>query len=167
MGWASDNVPLMAMYAIGAWLFVPLGWHWALTFIAVAILSNLWFIASICSHCVNYGKEDCPSGYGKLSARLSKKGAPKDFPRAFNRNIWVVALGWALPFVAGIISVVRAFGNFLELAYSTIPLVAFCAVAFYVVPEMSKDKCRRCAMRKSCPGARLTGTPAPAKMNRR
>jgi len=159
MGWAYDNLPLIAMYALGTWLMLPFGWYIAIIYIVFAMAGNIWFIKSICSHCVNYDRKDCPSGYGKLSAKLSRKMSPKDFAKAFNRNIPVVALGWVLPFIAGVLHLVMAFGNFRAVGYSAIELVIFTVVAFYVLPEMSKDKCRKCAMRKSCPGARLVAPP--------
>jgi hypothetical protein len=163
MGWAYDNLPLIGMYVLGTWLMLPFGWHWAVLYIAYSIASNLWFIKSICSHCVCYAKGTCPSGYGKLSARLSRKGDPKDFARAFNRNVPVVALGWVLPFVAGVLQLVFSIGNFRAVGYAAVELVIFTIVAFYVLPEMSKGKCRDCAMRKRCPGAKFVGAPKGKK----
>lgn len=149
-------LPLASVYLLGAWVLWPLGWYFSLGYGLFAIASNLVFISTICARCVNYDRESCESGYGPISARLVRKRDSSDFPFYFRRYIPLVAAGWVLPLAGGAVLLAGSLGNTRSFVLNMLPLLVFAVVAFAVLPRSSRDSCRRCAMRRNCPGARFT-----------
>ncbi len=152
----AHNLPLLSLYLVGAWTLAPLGWVWPITYLLYCLGSNLWFIKSICPSCRLYGRAACPSGYGRVSARIAPRGDPSDFPRRFRRNIGVVALGWVIPLVGGAVVLSRSLQSALSTLYALVPLILFSILGFYALPALSKGGCGSCPMRRECPGARFT-----------
>jgi hypothetical protein len=149
-------LPLACVYLLGAWVLWPLGWYISLAYGLYAVISNLVFISTICACCANYGRPDCESGYGSVSARLVRRGRPGEFPSCFRRYIPLVAAGWALPALGGLAVLYRSMGSLRDLFFATVPLLVFSVVAFGVLPRSSRQSCERCAQRRNCPGARFT-----------
>jgi hypothetical protein len=149
-------LPLASVYLLGAWVLWPLGWYFSLGYGLFVIASNLVYISTVCARCAYHGSDRCPSGYGAVSARLAQKGSSKDFPHYFNRYVPLVAAGWVLPLAGGAVLLVGSSGNTRSFVFNMIPLLIFAVVAFGVLPRSSRESCRRCPMRRSCPGARFT-----------
>jgi hypothetical protein len=155
----AHNLPLAVTYGMGAFLFLslPLGWLWALLYVMYVIVSNLVFIRIVCVCCRNFGKRSCEAGYGAFAPRIGNKRDVTNFPGCFKRSMPVVASAWVLPVIGGAATLIRSRDSPLGLVYAATPLVAFCIIAFWAMPKMSKTGCRGCAMRDICPGARLVG----------
>jgi hypothetical protein len=149
-------LPLACVYFLGAWVLWPLGWFISLGYGIFVIASNLVFIATICACCANYGSTRCESGYGPIAARLAARGRNEDFPKCFRRYIGLVAAGWALPAIGGLVVVWRAFGDMRDMLFAVVPLLVFSIMAFGVLPRSSRESCARCAQRHNCPGTRFT-----------
>ncbi len=149
-------LPLAGVYFLGAWVLWPLGWYVALAYGIYAVIGNLVFIVTICACCANYGRRSCESGYGPVAARLVKRGRAEDFPSCFRRYIPLVAAGWALPAIGGLVIVYRSLGDLRGLIFAVVPLLIFSIMAFGVLPRSSRESCARCAQRYRCPGARFT-----------
>ena len=149
-------LPLASVYVLGAWVMWPLGWYVSLAYGLFAIISNLVFISTVCACCANFGRPGCESGYGPVSARLVPRGRPQDFPGCFRRYIPLVAAGWALPVIGGLLVLLRSMGGLRDIVFAIVPLLIFSIVAFGVLPRSSRESCARCAQRGNCPGARFT-----------
>ena len=149
-------LPLAGVYFLGAWVLWPLGWYVSLGYVLFAISSNLVFIVKICACCANFGRASCESGYGPIAARLVKRGRNEDFPSCFRRYIPLVAAGWALPAIGGLVVVFWSLGDLRDLLFALLPLLVFSIIAFGVLPRSSRESCARCAQRDNCPGARFT-----------
>jgi hypothetical protein len=149
-------LPLACVYLLGAWVLWPLGWYISLAYGFFAVASNLVFISTVCARCASFGRQSCSSGYGALSARLVRRGRPEDFPSCFRRYIPLVAAGWAVPAIGGLLVLYRSMGGLRELFFAIVPLLVFSVVAFGVLPRSSRHGCERCPQRRNCPGARFT-----------
>ena len=116
----------------------------------VIVFSLLWFWARICTHCYGWGSRACPSGYGRISARLFRKAKKPKFRRAFKQNIWSVALQWFVPLGVGVVFL------FLDLdPLLLVALIVFAIVGFIVLPLTSRHKgCADCPQRQDCPFTR-------------
>ena len=131
---------------LGALVFALCSWQAALLYLLVSLLGTLWFLKSICPHCLSYGTELCQSGYGLLSSKLFKRPEKTNFKRAFKRNIWVVALQWFLPLLGGIYCLYLTF-DYVLLAL----IIIFVLIAFVWLPTRSKKEgCARCPQRHDC-----------------
>jgi len=136
---------------LGALVFVQCSWLAALLYLMVSLLGTLWFLFSICPHCLTYGTELCSSGYGLLSSKLFKRREERNFKRAFKRNIWVVALQWFLPLLGGIYCLYLSFDLILLTT-----VIIFVLIAFVWLPTRSKKEgCARCPQRKDCAWTRV------------
>jgi len=149
-------LPLSCVYFLGAWVLWPLGWYVSLGYAVFVIISNLVFISTICACCASYGRQSCASGYGAISARLVRRGKPEGFPSCFKRYIPLVAAGWALPVIGGLVVLYLSMGDLRGLLFAIVPLLIFSIVAFGVLPRSSRESCARCSQRLNCPGARFT-----------
>ena len=115
-------------------------------YLVLFILGTLWFLVTICPNCRGYNSKACPSGYGLLSARLTKKAKNPDHNRAFKRNIASVAVQWFVPVLGAGFCLYQDFD-----VYLAGTLVIFCLVAFVWLPLNSKQGgCARCPQRKDC-----------------
>ena len=149
-------LPLVCVYFLGAWVLWPLGWHISLGYAVFVIVSNLVFISTVCACCASFGRPSCESGYGALSARLVRRGRPEEYPSRFKRYVPLVAAGWALPVMGGLLVLYRSIGDLRDVFFAIVPLLIFSMVAFGVLPRSSRESCARCPQRRNCPGARFT-----------
>ena len=145
------DTPVIVMYLVGTWMLVPLGWPWAAGYVICIVASNLWFLTTVCSRCRCHGRSDGPSLYCVMAGRLAKKGDVAQFARSFRRNSLVMAVGWILPPVGAIVLCVQAYGRGWTFAGSIVVLVAFCLIAFWLLPVGAKPRCGRCDNRDECP----------------
>ncbi|MBM4248567.1 MAG: hypothetical protein FJ149_03885 [Euryarchaeota archaeon] len=149
-------LPLACVYFLGAWVLLPLGWQVSLAYGLYVIASNLIFMVTICTSCANFGLRRCESGYGPVAARLAGRGRPEDFPRRFRLYIPLVAAGWVLPVLGGLVVLYRSLWGLRDMVLALVPVLVFSIMAFVVMPRSSRDSCSRCAQRDSCPGTRFT-----------
>jgi hypothetical protein len=141
------DAPVMIMYGFGAWLFLPIGWIGPVAYLMTVTLCSLWFIVRVCPHCVYHGRADGPSVYCTAATRLARKGDPQLFASRFRRNLGVIAVGWILPIIGGVVALLQ-----LEhLTYGLALLAVFGLVAFYLVPTAAKPSCERCLNKETCP----------------
>ncbi len=145
------DTPVIVMYVLGTWLLVPLGWLWAAGYVICVIASNWWFISRVCTHCRCYGQSNGPSLYCITASRLAKKAGKPMFAQRFRRNTKVVAVGWILPPLGGIVLLVRTYGCPWPFAGSFVMLLAFSLIAFWLAPVGAKPRCERCDNRNDCP----------------
>jgi hypothetical protein len=145
------DTPVVVMYVLGTWLLVPLGWAWGAGYVACVIVSNWWFTSRVCPHCRCYGRHDGPSLYCIIASRLAKKADKPLFAQHFRRNTKVMAAGWILPPIGGIVLLVRAYGCPWLFVGSIVMLMAFLLIAFWLVPVGAKPRCERCDNRDDCP----------------
>jgi hypothetical protein len=141
------DAPVMIMYGFGAWLFLPIGWIWSVAYLMTVTLCSLWFIVRVCPNCVYHGRADGPSVYCTLAKRLARKGDLHRFASRFRQNLSVMAIGWILPIIGGVV----ALRQLEELAYGLALLAVFGLVAFYLVPAAAKPSCERCLNKETCP----------------
>ena len=152
------DAPVMIMYGLGAWLFLPLGWIWSVAYLAVVTLCSLWFIVRVCPHCGCYGVRLCrqsacrvhadgPSVHCAIATRITDKGDPQLFASRFRQNLGVIALGWILPIIGGVAACCQPG----KLAYGLALLAVYGLVAFYFVPTAAKPRCGRCLNKTTCP----------------
>jgi hypothetical protein len=141
------DAPVMIMYGLGAWLFLPIGWIWSVAYLAVVTLCSLWFIVRVCPHCVYHGREDGPSVYCAVATRLTGKGELRLFTSRFRQNLGVTAVGWIAPIIGGAI----ALRQLDKPVHGLVLLAVFGLVAFYLVPTAAKPSCERCLNKETCP----------------
>jgi hypothetical protein len=149
------DAPVMIMYGLGAWLFLPTGWVWSVAYLAVVTGCSLWFIVRVCPHCVYHGREDGPSVYCAVATRLTSRGELRLFTSRFRQSLVVTAVGWLAPIVGGVMTLQQPD----RLAYGVVLLAVFGLVAFYLVPTAAKPSCERCLNKETCPrGGRTKDT---------
>lgn len=142
--------PVMLMYALGAWLFLPMGWIWPVGYLVTVVLCNLWFVVRVCPHCVYHDRTDGPSLYCALAARIADKGDPQRFASRFRHTAGVLASNWVLPIIGGVIAS-RQTG---EWVHGLALLTAFGVIAFYLVPTATEPSCSQCLNKDACPHGR-------------
>ena len=148
-----DNVPTLTMYALGTAIMWPLGWAWAVAYLAYSFVSIVLFWMRICPYCHHHGTLACPCGYGVLSAKLFPPRRNRDFRMVFRRNIILVFPSWFVPAGAGAYLLWKAF------TWPSLWLfVAFCVVGFALIPLISKlVGCRNCSIKEECPWMKPKG----------
>jgi hypothetical protein len=142
--------PVIIMYTLGAWLFLPLGWVWLVAYLVAVVICNLSFVTRVCGHCLYHGRADAPSLYCALATRFVAKGDPQRFASRFRRYTKVLAVNWILPIIGGVVALWRTS----EWAYGLALLPAFGLIAFYLVPLATRPSCQQCLNKDACPYAR-------------
>jgi hypothetical protein len=148
-----DNLPYMAMIALGAAIFcISVGstpWQWVLAagYVVYGAVGALWIMLFVCPWCHFYDTDSCPCGYGRMAARLRQKRDGDDFALRFRRHIPVIVPLWFLPPVAGVIALCLVFSwPLLGL------LVAFALNSYVILPLVSKHYgCAKCPQKETCP----------------
>ncbi|MFH1786322.1 MAG: hypothetical protein ABH829_01560 [archaeon] len=102
----------------------------------------------VCTNCYYYGKW-CPTGWGKLSARLFKKGKVDEFANSIGVKLAPATYGLLslVPIVLIIISLWQAFTS-----SKVVVLVLLLLVSAYSGSIGRKKSCANCKMRLICPG---------------
>jgi len=150
---AAANLPYVAMILLGA-ATIALGFHltpWAvagtLAYAVYGVGGALWIMVFVCPYCAYYGTRGCPCGYGKIAAKLVRKGDRECFAQKFKRHIPVIVPLWFIPLVAGVVALMQSFNGWL------LGLVGVFMVNSYVVlPLLAKrHNCGDCPQREGCP----------------
>jgi len=152
LGTLFHNIPYAGTILLGAVvIFFSLEgiyqWLFSGLFVVYGIVSTLWFILFLCAHCHSYGSPGCQSGFGRLAAKLRKRGDASLFRKKFKRHMPVVIPSWVVPAIVGVVS--------LALKFSLLKLIligAFVLISFVLLPLTSKKKgCSNCPQRDECP----------------
>ncbi|MCJ7745944.1 MAG: hypothetical protein MUP40_06630 [Actinobacteria bacterium] len=103
----------------------------------------------ICTNCYYYGRW-CPTGWGKLSALLFKKGDIEKFGESLGLKLAPATYGLLTltPLVLGTISAVQHFS-----AMKPVVLAAILIIGFYSGYIGRKKACAQCKMKLCCPGS--------------
>lgn len=148
-----DNIPYIGMLVIGAvtiassFSFSTYGVIGAVSYILYGILGSLWIMVFVCPHCHGYGNDGCPSGYGKVSAKMVEKKDQKYFAQKFRKHITVIVPLWIIPAVCGVIELIQSF-SWLMLFL----VLIFIVDAWVILPMLSKKQgCAKCPQKKQCP----------------
>ena len=148
-----DNLPYIAMISLGAsvlWVGLPDGsWRYlaAALYGAYGVTGAVWIIYFVCPYCRFYDTQLCPCGYGRISPRFRARQAVDRFAEQFRRHIPAIVPLWAIPLIAGIVTLVHgvAWGP-------VILLLAFVLNSFVLLPLVSrKYGCTRCPQKETCP----------------
>ena len=148
-----DNVPFGGMLLIGAvtiassFLFSTLGVIGALGYILYGIAGSIWLMIFVCPYCHGYGNDGCPSGYGKVSAKLVKRKDQEDFAQKFRKHIPAIVPLWIIPVICG------GIGLWLSFSWLLLCLVIiFIFDSWIILPMLSKKTgCAKCPQKKQCP----------------
>lgn len=148
-----DNLPYLAMIAMGALLFwsgfANSTWRWiaAGTYFAYGLGGAIWIMYFICPYCRFYGTRLCPCGYGQVAAKLRCRKAHDQFASQFRKHIPVIVPLWFAPLIPGGIALVGSFSWGLMIL-----LAAFVVDSFVLLPLVSRRfGCSNCPQKQSCP----------------
>lgn len=152
LGTFVHNIPYAGTILLGAVvIFFSLEgiyrWLFSGLFMVYGMVSTLWFILFLCTHCHSYGSRGCHSGFGRMAAKLRPRGDVSLFRKKFKTHMPVVVPSWVVPVIVGIVSLAYEF-SLLKL----ILIGAFVLISFVILPLMSKNKgCSSCPQREDCP----------------
>lgn len=133
--------------AIACWYFYPiLGWIYI---IAAIILVYVVLRKFVCPNCYYYDKW-CGLGWGKLSAKMFKKGKIEDFQDSIGLKLALATYGllMIIPMILLVVSIIQVFSW-----YKIIVLVLLLLVSFYSAGIGRKYSCSKCKMNLICPGS--------------
>jgi hypothetical protein len=138
---------IMIVGTVAVWYL--LDW-WAWLYLAISFIMVYIFMRRIvCRNCYYYDKW-CALGWGKLSAKLIKKGNLEDFAKSSGLKIApaVYSLMMFVPIIAIIISIILVFD------YTKVGiLVLLILFSVYSAGIGRKSACSKCKMNISCPGS--------------
>lgn len=141
-----DNVKMLAMYALGAWLLLQLSPALMWGYLAYCLFSILGFIKFICPYCLRYHIRTCKSGYHVFAGIFSPKDRSK-FGMQFKRYVAILYPVWFVPPLVGVYLLVTDF-SWLVVGQ----LLVFCLVAFVFLPYISGEhSCSDCEQASECP----------------
>lgn len=144
------NVPSSLTYALGLIIFLYVGVMFGLLYLIFTILALVLFLKFVCTYCPSYGSKHCPSGYGRIAARLFKKGDVARFPQMFKRYIPFLSLIWIFPILGSAVLLLRELS-----AFFVALTVSFIIVGFVILPLFHRYyECRDCPNREKCPWAK-------------
>jgi hypothetical protein len=134
-----ENALQLLMYLLGTVIVGLLWWPLGLLYLAYSLFSNYLYMMWICPYCGHYLLGTCAAGFDILSGKRFRPVPGRTFGTEFRRRSWVLYPGWFLPPLAGVYLLISQFG-WLPLAL----LLAFCAVAFWWLPQDSRRHCEHC-----------------------
>ena len=144
------NLVMLIWFALGAlacWYFYPI---LGLVYLVVAfILVYVVLRRLVCVNCYYYDKW-CNLGWGKLCAKMFKKGSLEEFPKSIGLKLAPAIYGllMIIPLVLLIISIIQVFSW-----YKIIVLMLLLLVSFYSGGPGRRVACSRCKMNMICPGS--------------
>lgn len=137
----------MLTYILGTLIMFHLDLLLGVLYIIFVIVQLVLFMRFVCIYCPTYDSVHCPSGYGRVAAKLFKRGDVDSFRSMFNRFIPFLSLVWVVPIIGGI---VLLFGGF-SLYYLGL-LISFVVVGFIILPIFHRSfECRECPNKENCP----------------
>ena len=141
------NVPSMLTYILGTLIMFHLGILFGVLFIAFVVVQLILFMRFVCIYCPTYDSIHCPSGYGRVAAKLFKKGDVSQFRRMFNKFIPFLSLVWVVPVVGALVLIFTDFSY-----YHLGLLISFIVIGYIILPLYHRHfECRDCPNKKNCP----------------
>jgi hypothetical protein len=141
------NVPSMLTYILGTLIMFHLGILFGVLYIAFVTMQLVLFMRFVCIYCPTYDSIHCPSGYGRVAAKLFKKGEVSQFKRMFNRFIPFLSLVWVVPVVGALVLIFTDFSY-----YYLGLLISFIVVGYIILPLFHRHfECRDCPNKENCP----------------
>lgn len=138
---------IMVIGTIAVWYL--LGW-WAWFYLAFSLIMVYIVLRRlVCRNCYYYDKW-CALGWGKISAKIFKKGKLEDFAKSPGLKIApaVYGLMMFIPIIAIIISIILVFD------YTKVGvLILLILFSIYSAGIGRKAACSKCKMSLSCPGS--------------
>ena len=138
---------IMVIGSIAVWYLI--GW-WAWLYLTISLIMVYFVLRKlVCSNCYYYDKW-CALGWGKLSAKMFKKGKLVEFAKSPGLRIApaVYGLMMFIPIIAIIISIIIVFD------YTKIGiLILLISFSVYSAGLGRKAACSKCKMNLSCPGS--------------
>ena len=142
-----NNVPTLILFIFGTIIMAQLNIVNGIIFFIYLVFSIIWFWAKICPYCKSFNTNNCPCGYGILSAKLFKKKSDKEFKQIFKKNILILFPAWFAPLIAGIYILLKRF-SYITMFF----LITFCLIGFFVIPFISLFAgCKSCSIKMDCP----------------
>ena len=144
------NIMMLLWFALGTiacWYFYSLVAWIYLAFALIMVYIVLRKL--VCINCYYYDKW-CALGWGKLSAKLFKKGKIEDFKGSIGIKFAPLTYGLLtiIPLVLIIVSIVQVFSW-----YKIGVLIILLLVSLYSGGISRKTTCSQCKMRLICPGS--------------
>ena len=144
------NIMMLLIIVIGTIaVWYLLDW-WAWLYLAFSLIMMYIVLRRlVCINCYYYDKW-CALGWGKISAKMFKKGNLEDFPKSTGLKIApaVYGLMMFIPIIAIIISIILVFD------YTKIGvLILLILFSIYSAGIGRKAACSKCKMNLSCPGS--------------
>lgn len=134
-----ENAWQLLMYLLGALLMGLLWPPLVGLYLALAVLGNLFYMYWVCPYCGHYALGTCPAAFDVLSGRRFRPLPGRTFRRQFTLGTIVLAPGWFLPPLAALPLLLRGFSwPIFGL------LIAFCLVAFWLLPSQAQSHCEGC-----------------------
>jgi hypothetical protein len=134
-----ENALQLLMYILGTVLLSLTWWPLGPVYLAYSLYSNYLYMKWICPYCGHYLLGTCAAGFDILSSKRFRPQPGRTFGTEFRRKSWVLYPGWFLPPVAGLYLLITQF-SWLVLVL----LAVFCIVAFWLLPQVSKQHCENC-----------------------
>lgn len=142
-----SNIPSMLTYLLGIWILFHLGILIGILYIVFVLVELVLFMRFVCIYCPTYDSVHCPSGYGKVAAKLFKRGRVSEFRSMFNKFIPILSLVWIIPIIGAILLLLNDF-SFYYLGL----LISFVIVGYVILPFFHRRfECRDCPNRQNCP----------------
>ena len=144
------NLVMLLWFILGTiacWYFYPLiGWIYL---VVAIILVYLVLRKLVCIYCYYYDKW-CSLGWGKLSAKMFKKGKMEDFKDCIGIKLAPATYGLLMivPIILLTISIIQVFSW-----YKIVVLVLLVLASLYSSVIGRKYSCSKCKMNLICPGS--------------
>jgi len=144
------NIVMLLWFALGTiacWYFYPLA-AWIYPAFAL-IMVYIVLRKLVCTNCYYFDKW-CAFGWGKLSAKMFKKGNIKDFKGSIGIKLAPMTYGLLtiIPLILVIVSIIQVFS-----LYKIGVLILLLLVSLYSGGISRKTTCSKCKMRLICPGS--------------
>lgn len=153
-----NNAAYIVMILLGAVILVAgyggsaAGWISAIAYLAYGIIGAVWIMVFVCPYCRYFDTRSCPCGYGHIAPMLRAGQTVECFNEKFKKHIPVIVPLWFIPFVAGIVPLIRNFSPGLLLL-----IIIFAVNAFIILPLVStKHGCKECPQKETCPWMKYT-----------
>ena len=144
------NIMMLLIMVIGTVAVWYLLYWWAWLYLAFSLIMVYIVLRRlVCRNCYYYDNW-CALGWGKISAKMFKKGNLEDFAKSPGLKIApaVYGLMMFIPIIATIISIILVF-DYMKVGV----LILLILFSIYSAGIGRKAACSKCKMNLSCPGS--------------
>jgi hypothetical protein len=142
-----SNIPSMLTYFLGTLIMFHLGMLIGILYIVFVVVELVLFMRFVCIYCPTYDSVHCPSGYGRVAAKLFKRGHVSEFKSMFNKYIPILSLVWVVPVIGAVLLLLGDFSF-----YYIGLLISFVIVGYVILPFFHRRfECRDCPNKENCP----------------